>query len=65
MVFHSLTEAMVPIFPTFYAMTGGLITAVAAGLQLQRRRVGRVYRALWHRGGDRRRNDRVSARSTR
>src|SRR5438067_13494521 len=25
MVFHSLTEAMVLIFPTFYAMTGGLI----------------------------------------
>jgi Cu(I)/Ag(I) efflux system membrane protein CusA/SilA len=25
MVFHNLTEAMVLIFPTFYAMTGGLI----------------------------------------
>jgi len=25
MVFHSVTEAMVLIFPTFYAMTGGLI----------------------------------------
>jgi len=25
MVFHSITEAMVLIFPTFYAMTGGLI----------------------------------------
>src|SRR5438067_6068661 len=25
MVFHSATEAMVLIFPTFYAMTGGLI----------------------------------------
>src|SRR6201982_193192 len=25
MVFHSLTESMVLIFPTFYAMTGGLI----------------------------------------
>src|SRR5436853_3634079 len=25
MVFHSLTEAMILIFPTFYAMTGGLI----------------------------------------
>jgi copper/silver efflux system protein len=25
MVFHSLTEALVLIFPTFYAMTGGLI----------------------------------------
>ena len=25
MIFHSLTEAMVLIFPTFYAMTGGLI----------------------------------------
>src|SRR2546428_9638941 len=24
-VFHNLTEAMVLIFPTFYAMTGGLI----------------------------------------
>src|SRR5260221_10853592 len=38
---------------------------VAAWLQLQRRCVGRVYRALWHRGGDRRRDGRVSARSTR
>jgi len=25
MIFHSLTEAMVLIFPTFYAMTGGLV----------------------------------------
>src|SRR4029078_10273471 len=25
MVFHSVTEAMVLIFPTFYAMTGGLM----------------------------------------
>ena len=25
MVFHSITEAMILIFPTFYAMTGGLI----------------------------------------
>src|SRR6201988_686602 len=25
MVFHSITEAMVLIFPTFYAMSGGLI----------------------------------------
>ena len=25
MVFHNLTEAMVLIFPPFYAMTGGLI----------------------------------------
>ena len=25
MVFHNLTEAMVLIFPTFYAITGGLI----------------------------------------
>ena len=25
MIFHSATEAMVLIFPTFYAMTGGLI----------------------------------------
>src|SRR2546421_8522080 len=30
--------------------------AVAAGLQLQRRRVGRVYRTVWHRGRDRRRD---------
>jgi copper/silver efflux system protein len=45
MVFHNLTEAIVRIFPTFYAMTGGLI-AVAAGLQLQRRGVG-GYSALF------------------
>jgi len=25
MVFHNLTEAMVLVFPTCYAMTGGLI----------------------------------------
>src|SRR5882724_8014468 len=38
---------------------------VAAGLQLQRRRVGRVYRAVRHRRGDRRRDGRVSSRIAR
>jgi len=31
MVFHSITEAVVLIFPTFYAMTGGLILQYALG----------------------------------
>src|SRR5207237_10465459 len=31
MVFHSVTEAMVLIFPTFYAMTGGLILPCLLG----------------------------------
>jgi len=31
MVFHSMIEAMVLIFPTFYAMTGGLILQWLAG----------------------------------
>jgi len=31
MVFHSITEAVVLMFPTFYAMTGGLILQYALG----------------------------------
>jgi len=31
MVFHSITEAAVLIFPTFYAMTGGLILQYLLG----------------------------------
>jgi copper/silver efflux system protein len=33
-IFHSLTEAMVPMFPTFYAMTGGLILQWLLGYNL-------------------------------
>ncbi len=49
MVFHSLTEAMVLIFPTFYAHDGRADLAVAARFQLQCRRMGRIYRPVWHR----------------
>jgi Cu(I)/Ag(I) efflux system membrane protein CusA/SilA len=34
MIFHSATEAMVLIFPTFYAMTGGLILQRLLGYNL-------------------------------
>ncbi len=44
MVFHSVTEAAVLIFPTFYAMTGGLW----AWLQLQRRNLGGLHRTVWN-----------------
>ena len=63
MVFHSLTEAMVLIFPTFYAMTGGLILQWLLGYNFSVA-VWVGYIALFrHRGGDRRRYGRISARA--
>src|SRR6267154_2567533 len=63
MIFHNLTEAMVLIFPTFYAMTGGLILqwllATTSAL-----RCGLGHRPVWHCCGDRR-DGRVSARIAR
>jgi len=62
MVFHSLAEAMVLIFPTFYAMTGGLILQWLLGYNFSVCGLGWVYRAVWDRGGDGRRDGRVSPR---
>src|SRR5205823_8827916 len=53
MVFHSLTEAMVLIFPTFYAMTGGLILQWLLGYNFSVAVVGWLHRSLRHRGGNR------------
>ena len=62
MVFHSLTEAMVLIFPTFYAMTGGLILQWLLGYNFSVAVWVGLYRVIWHRGRDRRRDGGVFAR---
>jgi copper/silver efflux system protein len=54
MLFHSVIEAAVLIFPCLYAMTGGTVASVSDGLQLQRSGMGRLHRALWNRRRDRR-----------
>ena len=53
LVFHSVAEAVVLIFPTIYAMTGGLLlqwflATISALLW------GGLYCALWNRGRNRR-----------
>ena len=53
------------IFPRIYAMTGGLFLQYADGLQLQRGRMGRLHRAVRHRGRDGRRHGDLSARGAR
>ena len=65
MLFHSAAEAIVLIFPCLYAMTGGLLLTVLDGLQLQRRGMGRLHRALRHRGRNRRGNGDLFARGPR
>ena len=46
MIFHSATKAMVLIFPTFYAMTGGLILQRLLGYNLNVAVWGGLYRAI-------------------
>ena len=65
MVFHSVTEALVLIFPDVLRDDRRPASAVAARLQLQRRGLGRLHRAVRNRGRDRRRDGRLSARSAR
>ncbi len=59
MLFHSAAEAAVLIFPCLYAMTGGLVP-VPDGLQLQRCRMGGLYRTVRNRGRNRRRDGHLS-----
>ena len=61
MVFHSVAEAAGADLSHVLCDDRRADPAVAARLQLQRRRVGRLHRAVRHRGGDRRRHGRVSA----
>ena len=61
LVFHSVAEALVLIFPDDLRDDRRTAAAVAARLQLQRGRVGRLYRAVWHCGRNRCRDGRLSA----
>ena len=61
LVFHSVAEALVLIFPTIYAMSGGLLLQWLLQLQLQRRCGGRLYCTLWNRGRDGSRHGRLSS----
>ena len=49
LVFKSVTEAAVLIFPNVLCHVGRAAAAVVAWLQLQRRRLGRIHRAVRHR----------------
>ena len=53
LVFHSVTEALVLIFPTFYAMTGGLLLQWLMGYNFSVAVWVGIYRAVWNRGGNR------------
>ena len=65
MTFHSASEAVIVMLSVVYAMTGGVVYAVPARLQLLGRGLGRLHRPLRHRRRDRRRDGRLPPRGAR
>ena len=59
-VYHSALEAAHVMLAVPFALSGGVFLQKAAWLQLQRRRLGRLHRALRHRRADRRGHGRLS-----
>ena len=54
LTYHSALEAAHVLLAVPFALDRRHLSALAAGLQLLGRRLGRIHRAVWHGGADRR-----------